>query len=278
MAALILVLMALIFIPVALDAQRVKTGGHARMPGFLGRFATRWGEWAAANSGKAREDLKAMFRRPVRSLRSLPATSGVEVERPAYPVDDDPAAVDARTREARRDRLEKYEQELKPYTPPAIEAEEDFADEIEHRAYAARKAFRNSEIDEAQYRATIKSELKSARNMRQLEKPEEWMDELEKFEAEEKYDRLCDTVSLLTELQGDIDFEADRRIEATDERWSEMPSGKWSRFVYTDSHGQRSSREIVNWESRGAYIVGFDRAKQGERTFRKGQIEEWVAG
>lgn len=55
-------------------------------------------------------------------------------------------------------------------------------------------------------------------------------------------------------------------------------SGTWARFSYIDSEGNVSSRDISNWERRGPYIVGFDRSRQAERTFRQDRISEWKCG
>jgi predicted DNA-binding transcriptional regulator YafY len=54
--------------------------------------------------------------------------------------------------------------------------------------------------------------------------------------------------------------------------------GKWARFDYVDADGKATHRQIVNWEKRGAYIVGYDRSRDAERTFRQDRIEGWVAG
>lgn len=55
-------------------------------------------------------------------------------------------------------------------------------------------------------------------------------------------------------------------------------SGKWARFAYADADGRESRRQIVNWQQRGPYIVGYDRSKKGERTFRQDRISDWQAG
>lgn len=54
--------------------------------------------------------------------------------------------------------------------------------------------------------------------------------------------------------------------------------GKWARFEYTDSDGVVTKRNIAMWERRGGYIVGFDRSKNAERTFRQDRISEWQCG
>ena len=54
--------------------------------------------------------------------------------------------------------------------------------------------------------------------------------------------------------------------------------GRWARFDYVDRDGVVTSRSITNWERRGIYIVGYDRSKGAERTFRQDGIEDWVCG
>lgn len=54
--------------------------------------------------------------------------------------------------------------------------------------------------------------------------------------------------------------------------------GKWARFEYVDSDGSKSKRTIAMWERRGRYIVGYDRSRKEERTFRQDRITEWLAG
>lgn len=55
-------------------------------------------------------------------------------------------------------------------------------------------------------------------------------------------------------------------------------SGKWARFEYVDNDGVMTKRTIAMWERRGGYIVGYDRAKKAERTFRQDRISSWVCG
>lgn len=54
--------------------------------------------------------------------------------------------------------------------------------------------------------------------------------------------------------------------------------GRWARFEYTDNDGVVTKRNIAMWERRGGYIVGFDRSKNAERTFRQDRISEWQCG
>ena len=55
-------------------------------------------------------------------------------------------------------------------------------------------------------------------------------------------------------------------------------SGTWARFSYVSQDGQASARDISNWERRGPYIVGYDRQRTGERTFRQDRITDWKSG
>ncbi|OJW73039.1 MAG: hypothetical protein BGO57_13255 [Sphingomonadales bacterium 63-6] len=55
-------------------------------------------------------------------------------------------------------------------------------------------------------------------------------------------------------------------------------AGKWARFDYVDDKGNAGRREITMWERRGSYIVGYDKARKAERTFRQDRIDNWVAG
>ncbi len=54
--------------------------------------------------------------------------------------------------------------------------------------------------------------------------------------------------------------------------------GKWARFDYVDTDGVATKRSITMWEKRGAYIVGYDRSRKDERTFRQDRINDWLCG
>jgi hypothetical protein len=48
-------------------------------------------------------------------------------------------------------------------------------------------------------------------------------------------------------------------------------------FEYVDADGVVTNRTITMWEKRGAYIVGYDKSRKAERTFRQDRISEWVS-
>lgn len=54
--------------------------------------------------------------------------------------------------------------------------------------------------------------------------------------------------------------------------------GRWARFEYVDADGQISNRSVTMWEKRGRYIVGYDRSRKDERTFRQDRISKWICG
>ncbi|WP_408586566.1 hypothetical protein [Novosphingobium sp.] len=71
---------------------------------------------------------------------------------------------------------------------------------------------------------------------------------------------------------------ADQEYKASISREGFPEQGKWARFEYTDADGEVSKRTIAMWQKRGAYIVGFDRSRKAERTFRQDRISDWVCG
>lgn len=116
------------------------------------------------------------------------------------------------------------------------------------------------------------------------------------WRVERRIDDLKDELA-----DGDIDAdrfddESEEAAEALEEvnwrlewiekqRWTEATksadiaqSGKWATFSYVDSEGVSSKRTIANWSNRGAYVVGYDRAKKAERTFRQDRISDWKCG
>lgn len=68
------------------------------------------------------------------------------------------------------------------------------------------------------------------------------------------------------------------RLRLKNSRTDFEPAGKWARFEYVDADGVITNRHIVNWERRGAYIVGHDKDRREERTFRQDRISDWLAG
>lgn len=71
---------------------------------------------------------------------------------------------------------------------------------------------------------------------------------------------------------------SDERHRLKNSRPGFAASGKWSRFEYVDADGVITKRHVVNWERRGAYIVGYDKDRREERTFRQDRISDWLAG
>lgn len=76
----------------------------------------------------------------------------------------------------------------------------------------------------------------------------------------------------------DEDWEDRQRWIADLDRGDIEPAGRWARFEYVDRDGVITNREIATWEKRGAYVVGFDRERRGERTFRQDRISAWTSG
>lgn len=89
----------------------------------------------------------------------------------------------------------------------------------------------------------------------------------------------------LAELEDDLaecgwhrDWAESRRYKDSISREGFADNGKWARFEYIDHHGATTKRTITRWEKRGAYIVGYDKSRGAERTFRQDRINAWVSG
>lgn len=48
------------------------------------------------------------------------------------------------------------------------------------------------------------------------------------------------------------------------------------RFVYRNSRGEVSCRELIQWKESGYYIMAFAEADEGMRTFRKDRVIEYL--
>jgi hypothetical protein len=133
--------------------------------------------------------------------------------------------------------------------------------------------FKRDRISLDDYRDAIEFEMDDAKTRRaELRAEKRYMDsylyELEMEEVE------ADIEAAEWRLQWVKDHEYKNQFK----RDGFAESGKWARFDYVDKDGEISKRNIANWEQRGAYIVGWDRAKKAERTFRQDRISDWVSG
>lgn len=55
-------------------------------------------------------------------------------------------------------------------------------------------------------------------------------------------------------------------------------SGRLARFIYVDSEGEVTEREIANWHSDDEYLSGFCLYRRATRKFRLDRIETWISG
>lgn len=135
--------------------------------------------------------------------------------------------------------------------------------QITHDAY-----LKNLE-DEAEYLKSLKLSLAQDRRQGLMDEYE-YQDEVEQIR-----DQMSDVKSALKKADELKDWDSS---EAKDDRWNSNDFGKWCRFSYYDSKGNVTARNVVNWQSRGRYIIGYCKAKKEERTFRKSRITDWISG
>lgn len=193
-------------------------------------------------------------------------------------------SVDERTRSARRKRL-KAEAEMyasQPEVDPSpLNSSFDIAsfagDEYTESVREALNKMKAGLIDLTDFEEIAKAELEAIRTSKR-----DWRDDyrakiIDDVDRDEAIEQLNSAALEIRDMLNDASYQSDRGNEARDARWSQGESGKWARFTYTNAEGDASDREIVNWQSRGAYVVGYDRSRGAERTFRKSRIEAWLS-
>lgn len=137
------------------------------------------------------------------------------------------------------------------------------AADLEEDLEAAFTRYRSGEITLDDYAGVIEGYTKSLR---------------QKIATAESQEELEETADALEALRWRAEWIEKKRWSAEIDVTDIADSGKWARFSYCDADGAETQREIANWEKRGAYIVGYDRQKKGERTFRQDRIGAWQAG
>lgn len=176
------------------------------------------------------------------------------------------AEVDARKRESRRARLELQDEST-------VADFRNYGSDADGRLEKAFASFTRRQMTFVDYRAIVEDEVEAARERRaQLRDDKADMHpDLYEFEMEEaEHD--------LEAAEWRLRWIEDREYKDQFKREGFAESGKWARFEYVDQHGEITDRSITNWEQRGAYIVGWDRDRKAERTFRQDRIGNWVAG
>jgi hypothetical protein len=119
-------------------------------------------------------------------------------------------------------------------------------------------------VDEAL--ADVKQEMADTRQCRRDMDPDDFDFEMERLEAD------------LDECRWRLKWIDDQQYKASISRDGFGEKGKWARFEYVDNDGVVTERSITMWEKRGAYIVGYDRSRKAERTFRQDRISDWTSG
>ena len=150
----------------------------------------------------------------------------------------------------------------------------------EHIA-AARDLLRDlkaGRLDKDGYLAALRNELAAVDDAMECWKEDKQAGICEPEECTEALYQLREAKKELRDFIKDAPYQAEKAKESRDDRWAEGDRGKWCRFNYTDAEGRDSKRELTMWESRGRYIVGFDRKRGEERTFRKVRISDWISG
>jgi hypothetical protein len=170
-----------------------------------------------------------------------------------------------------------------PSPPPALTSEPAVAQEVyndlDHELRSLRNKVKRGEMPFADFKERLdeaEDDVKVKIDDLRFDKKHELIDADDYDEQMEalKFDResVRDMLSELPELE-QWDTE-----EAADPRWTPGQKGKWSQFDYIDNDGNPSLRKVTMWESRGRYVVGYDKDRKEERTFRKARISNWQAG
>lgn len=194
-------------------------------------------------------------------------------QRPCAAIVDDPVPtrppeeVDARTRAARRKRLHALSED------DGRDPEVILDDDADARLEIAFASFRSGALSRAAYRELIEGEISAARErnrelraMRREMHPKLYEIESEDVEAD------------LEAAEWRLRWIEDQEYGDQFRRDGFADAGKWARFEYADHHGEITQRSISNWEQRGPYIVGWDRDRRAERTFRQDRISSWASG
>lgn len=256
-------------------------------------------EWVAAQKA-AKSDAPKKTSHSFRQIWHEAKAKQSEVEQANEVLAPDRASdeVDTRTRDARRAKLEA------PIEPPAPKLS------WFQRQQVKLEEKRKSDALMAEIRAKIEAEKSEGIGPR-LESYyasfrageitlEEYKAEVLELQADTKEDlrltRACRSDAVRTgtldeheeeieQLQNDLEECAWRLRWIKDKAYKQSISrdgfddkGKWARFEYVDADGEVTNRTITMWEKRGAYIVGYDKSRKAERTFRQDRISEWVSG
>ncbi|MCJ1959630.1 WYL domain-containing protein [Novosphingobium mangrovi (ex Hu et al. 2023)] len=145
---------------------------------------------------------------------------------------------------------------------------------VEQRLEERYFAYRDKRIDLDTYRRAVERELNAAEE--RLEVLELKQDEMEPSEYQAD---LAEAYEAEEKCQWRLDWIENQRRKGDVEPDDAFPTqGKWARFEYAGHDGEVSKRTITMWEKRGIYIVGYDRSRNEERTFRQDRISEWVCG
>jgi|GEM_PF-3069625 len=139
------------------------------------------------------------------------------------------------------------------------------------------RRYRDGEISLESYRATVRSEHYYIRDMLSIMRADRptgedarYLHDMKLSEAEEALE------ATRWRLEWAMNRELDEKAGHYEEGLEFIPDGPRARFDYVDAYGTATKREISNWEDKGYKIVGFDIAKQAERTFRKERISNWT--
>lgn len=223
---------------VAIKAQLLLWGRAVPSEGLLNRLAHRW--HASARRPELRTEQKDQSDKPSRS----------------------PEEVDALRNATRRKRMAQAD---------AATSFRQEAATVADRLERAHGQFLAQEITLQQYERLVDEEYHVAKDRLEDAK-----------EEEQEYGFSLVDIDQVQEDFAEADWRRrwidDRKYQAQFAREGFSGKGKWARFTYTDHHGATSRREITMWEVRGSYVVGYDRSRSAERTFRQDRISDWICG
>jgi hypothetical protein len=200
---------------------------------------------------------------------SAATSKSVVADASAAPIPDrSPEEVDAIRRSARKAAMQ---------ANAAVPALSPFAasdgNELTARLEQQFESLRKGAINLDDYRDAVLAEKEELADLRS-----DLRDDRRFISADEYEDRKAEIDELAEEVRWRLKWIDDQKYKQSISRDGFADSGRWARFEYVDNDGVVTRREIVNWETRGAYIVGFDRSKKAERTFRQDRISDWRAG
>lgn len=134
-------------------------------------------------------------------------------------------------------------------------------------------ALQANAIDLAQYRdAIVEERRKVSAQRKDLREDRNFLDPNEYEDAKEQLDEDMEAV------RWRLEWAESKLLETPTSDDGIAPSGKWARFEYIDRDGVVTAREITRWHRTDSHVVGYDRNRRAERTFRRDCISEWAAG